>query len=150
MSKELINIISKDDLKTLVNQVYQQKKIYRKSKGLKRCFNVLLNGNFHIFKNAVDTNNCKYFFGGKYGKDFTIGIINCFDLSLEVEIAFVRGSDEINVAVIFRCISCCINQTVGVLIFSSKNTIEEVANAIIELIEKINNKQDLFKLVWSE
>ena len=50
MSKELINIISKDDLKTLVNQVYEQKRIYRNG--------VSVTMNFPLLRNVYET----YFF----------------------------------------------------------------------------------------
>lgn len=146
MSKELINIISKDDLKTLVNQVYEQKRIYRNGVSVTMKFPLLRNVyETYFLKNSVDLSEIEEFADPDY---VTPDTIDDFMLNMYVEIEFFDKSIDINI----YCF--CVNYEIDFNEFNirrtPKSTVEETTNAIIELIEEINNKQDLFKLVWSE
>lgn len=146
MSKELINIISKDDLKTLVNQVYEQRKIYSESGCLKMSFSLIKNQNKrYCFSNIINLKEYENFITSKINRD---DYVDDFSLSISIDIFF--SNDEIYIDL------CCLNYQY-IANFSEKgirhtpeSTIEETTEAIIELIEEINNKQSLFELVWSE
>lgn len=145
MSKELINIISKDDLKTLVNQVYEQKKIYSESDCVKMSFSLIKNQNKrYYFSDIINLKEYENFITSKINCD---DYVDDFSLSISIDIFFFN--DEIDIDI------CCFDYQYFAD-FGEKGihriigTVEETTNAIIELIEEINNKQDLFKLVWSE
>lgn len=145
MSKELINIISKDDLKTLVNQVYEQKKIYSESNCVKMSFSLIKNQNKrYYFSDIINLKEYENFITSKINRD---DYVDDFSLSISIDIFFFN--DEIDIDI------CCFDYQYFAD-FGEKGirriigTVEETTNAIIELIEEINNKQDLFKLVWSE
>lgn len=147
MSKELINIISKDDLKTLVNQVYEQKKIYRSGDSVLIEFSLLRKQcELYFFTNSVDLNIIGEFIDTNDIEP--LSCVNDFVLNMSVEIEFYN--DRINIDI--HCFDAKNNADFSELDtqLTSKSTVEEITNAIIELIEEINNKQDLFKLVWSE
>lgn len=146
MSKELINIISKDDLKTLVNQVYEQKRIYRNGVSVTMKFPLLRNVYETCFlKNSVDLSEIEEFVDPDY---VTPDTIDDFMLNMYVEIEFFDKSIDINIYCF--CVNYEINFSELNIQRTPESTVEETTDAIIELIEKINNKQDLFKLVWSE
>ncbi|MBZ7977002.1 hypothetical protein [Campylobacter sp. RM12637] len=145
MSKELINIISKDDLKTLVNQVYEQKKIYSESDCVKMSFSLIKNQNKrYYFSDIINLKEYENFITSKINCD---DYVDDFSLSISIDIFFFN--DEIDIDI------CCFDYQYFAD-FGEKGihriigTVEETTNAIIELIEEINNKQYLFKLVWSE
>lgn len=147
MSKELINIISKDDLKTLVNQVYEQKKIYRNGDSVLMEFSLLREqGELYSFTNSVDLMEI-----GEFVDFDDTELLKCVDdfvLNMSVEIKFYNNRINIDI----HCFDGKNQADFSELDTqrTPKSTVEETTNAIIELLEEINNKQDLFKLVWSE
>ncbi|MBT0880154.1 MULTISPECIES: hypothetical protein [unclassified Campylobacter] len=146
MSKELINIISKDDLKTLVNQVYEQRKIYRDKYYVEMCFPLLQSGECsYLFENAVDLRKIKNF------NIYAAEPDDCVDnLSLFIKLNIAYCNKEIDIEVYCYDLIYDVSYDKLRIRRTPKSTVEETTNAIIELIEEINNKQSLFELVWSE
>ncbi|MBZ7993745.1 hypothetical protein AVBRAN9333_08525 [Campylobacter sp. RM9333] len=146
MSKELINIISKDDLKTLVNQVYEQKKIYRNGDSVKMKFPLLRDKYaLYVFTNSVDLMKIEKF----VNTDIELNNrVDDFVLNMSIEIEFYNSHINIDV----YCYNGKYEADFDELYIqrTPESTIEETTEAIIELIEEINNKQSLFELVWSE
>lgn len=144
-TKEHIHIISKKDVQTLVKQIYEQRKIYSDDESLGLTFSLLRKKYVnYVFNRSISTDLIVDFSTQELEKHSLIG-----NLTLDIAFRVEFYDNEIDIEV--NCHNTEFDFDFGDKIRRYKeSTVEETTNAIIELIEEINDKQSLFKLVWSE